>query len=98
MDIQQFTFEPARNFRAMTDEYGIAWFVAKDICEILDISWRGNETLQNIKDEWKGVLDTPTCFSRGSVKNLPFAQTNHKRTSLQIRSQRLLRNFAKLAK
>lgn len=30
------------------------WFVAKDICDVLDIAW-GSRTLDPIRDEWKRV-------------------------------------------
>lgn len=48
--------------RITTDPSGNPWFVAKDVCAILDISWNGNVTLKSIPDDWKGVtyLHTPS--------------------------------------
>jgi len=34
---------------------GDIWFVAKDICEVLGISWRGHETLSVIPETWRVV-------------------------------------------
>jgi prophage antirepressor-like protein/predicted GIY-YIG superfamily endonuclease len=43
------------SIRAILDETGKPWFVAKDVCKALDISWRGNKTLANIPKAWRGV-------------------------------------------
>lgn len=49
------------------------WFVAKDVCEALGISWRGSDSLSVIPEEWKGVrnLRTPQRNSNGTI-SLPF--------------------------
>jgi prophage antirepressor-like protein len=55
------------------------WFVAKDVCKALEISWSGR-TLDSIKDEWKGMMDfiTPrgtqslTVISEPAVYKLAF--------------------------
>lgn len=55
------------------------WFVAKDVCKALNITWSGN-TLAQIPDEWKGVLNfnTPggnqelTCISEAGMYKLAF--------------------------
>lgn len=31
------------------------WFVAKDVCEVLDISWTGSQTLSRISNAHKGI-------------------------------------------
>lgn len=40
---------------------GEPWFVAKDICDILELAWKGSETLSILDDDEKGVrkLRTP---------------------------------------
>ena len=56
------------------------WFVAKDVCDVLEIPWRGNDTLSTIRDEWKGVrkFRTPggnqplTIVSEAAVYKLAF--------------------------
>ena len=55
------------------------WFVAKDVCKALNITWSG-ATLAQIPDEWKGVLNfnTPggnqelTCISEAGMYKLAF--------------------------
>ena len=37
MNIQEFTYEPARNIRATTDDKGNPLFMAKDVCEVLGL-------------------------------------------------------------
>lgn len=49
----------ALDVRTAVDESGNAWFCAKDICQILDITW-GGPTLENIPENWKGVLKLHT--------------------------------------
>jgi prophage antirepressor-like protein len=41
--------------RTATDEHGEVWFCAKDVCAALDISW-SSMTLENMPDNWKGVI------------------------------------------
>ena len=45
---------------------GEPWFVAKDVARALDIAWSG-QTLVNIPDEWKGMMNfiTPSSGDRG---------------------------------
>lgn len=49
-----FSFE-SHEIRTTQDEHSTPWFVAKDICAALGISWSGS-TLAPIKAEWKGVM------------------------------------------
>lgn len=44
----------------MSIKSGQPWWVAKDVCEVLDITWSGSKTLANIKDEHKGVVKLTT--------------------------------------
>jgi prophage antirepressor-like protein len=41
---------------------GETWFVAKDVCEALTISWNGDATLAQLRPEWKARLKLPTSF------------------------------------
>lgn len=45
--------------RTTTDPSGNPWFVAKDVCAILDISWSG-KTLSHIPQEWRGTIKQNT--------------------------------------
>jgi len=36
------------------------WFVAKDVCEVLAITWTGSQSLSRISDTHKGVRNYPT--------------------------------------
>jgi len=47
--------------RTAVDEHNQAWFCAKDVCEILDITWSG-ATLQNIPESFKLMLKLNTSF------------------------------------
>lgn len=49
-----FSFE-SNEIRAMQDEGGNPWFVAKDVAEALGISW-SSATLNPIKAAWKGMM------------------------------------------
>lgn len=49
-----FSFE-SHEIRVASDERGAVWFVAKDVADALDVSWKGSDTLESIKAEWKGV-------------------------------------------
>lgn len=59
---------------------GEPWFVAKDICDILDITWSGAKTLSQIPEDWQGVVNLTTpggnqqfyCISESAVYKLAF--------------------------
>lgn len=40
------------------------WFVAKDVCDVLEITWSGSKTLDRISDKHKGLVNftTPKKF------------------------------------
>jgi len=53
---------------------GIRWFMVRDICEALEITWRGSETLKMCKPEWLlhskfateiGEREVVLCTERG---------------------------------
>ena len=49
------------DIRTATDEHSEVWFCAKDVCAVLDITWKGStETLENMPDNRKGVLKLRT--------------------------------------
>lgn len=41
--------------RHVVDENCNPWFVAKDVCAVLDIPWTGRQTLDKIPDSWTSV-------------------------------------------
>lgn len=45
--------------RTAVDDQDNVWFCAKDVCAVLDITCLG-ETLENMPEEWKGVLKLNT--------------------------------------
>ena len=47
--------------RVLTDENGDPWFVAKDVCRVLDIEWKGSGTLGPLDEDERGsvILNTP---------------------------------------
>jgi len=45
--------------RTAIDTYNEVWFCARDVCEILDITWSG-ATLENVKKEWVMMLELNT--------------------------------------
>jgi prophage antirepressor-like protein len=59
---------------------GEPWFIAKDVCEILDITWSGAKTLSQIPEDWQGVVNLTTpggnqqfyCISESAVYKLAF--------------------------
>lgn len=54
-----FEFEDRQVRTLMDEETGNPLFCAKDVAEVLDISWDG-KTLGNIQEDWKGVGNLPT--------------------------------------
>lgn len=48
-----------KQVRVIQDDNDEPWFVAKDVCNVLDISWRGQETLTRIKSKWKRCSEIP---------------------------------------
>jgi len=55
-----FTFNPTNQPVRVEVINNQNWFVAKDICDVLDIKWQGDKTLENIPPEWKGSGKLPT--------------------------------------
>lgn len=45
--------------RAISDDLGNPWLVAKDVCDALNLSWSG-ATLKSIKPEWCSMLNLNT--------------------------------------
>ncbi len=55
-----FTFNPTNQPVRVEVINSQNWFVAKDICDVLDIKWQGDKTLEILPPEWKGVGKLPT--------------------------------------
>lgn len=53
-----FSFE-SHEVRAMTIE-GDPWFVAKDVCSVLEIEWKGSSSLSFLDEDEKGVRNLRT--------------------------------------
>lgn len=47
--------------RTATDNNQEVWFCAKDVCDVLDITWNGS-TLENMPENWKLMLKLRTSF------------------------------------
>ena len=68
--------------RTAMREDGEIWFVAKDVCEALDIKWAGDQAnLARISDKWKQGMEIPdpngriqmtTCINEAAVYKLAF--------------------------
>lgn len=58
--------------RTHLDEKGEPWFVAKDVCAVLDVSFSG-QTLSKIKDEWQGSM---SFITPGGNQNLKVINEN----------------------
>ena len=76
-DIQIFKNEQFGQIRVVERD-GEPWFVAKDICDVLDITWSGSKTLAKIPERHKGVVNfttpggeqTPLCVSESGLYRL----------------------------
>lgn len=67
-EIQTFNFNDAR-LRTLTDESGDPWFVAKDVCNILEIS-NPSDALQSLDDDEKTNLGNSYVWSEPGRKPL----------------------------
>ena len=89
-DMVPFSFE-SHEIRTTQDEQGNPWFVAKDVCVALNISW-SSATLNSIKAAWTGMMQfiTPEEIKnlRSSVSRRSTswrsAAGNRKRSDLRI--------------
>jgi len=57
-----------KSVRTLTQPDGSTWFVARDVCEALDITWSGSKVLASLPDNWRGVvkLTTPLRNQHGA--------------------------------
>lgn len=53
-----FSFE-SKSIRVLNLD-GAPWFVAKDVAEALEYSWKGKGTIGHIPEEWRGVCSVQT--------------------------------------
>ncbi len=51
-----------KQIRTTNNDDGSIWFVAKDVCQSLDIAWRGTETLSPIPKAWRVVRSFRTTL------------------------------------
>jgi anti-repressor protein len=56
--VQVFDFE-AQDVRVVSRD-GEPWFVAKDVAEVLEYSWKGIATVSHIPEQWRGVYSVQT--------------------------------------
>jgi prophage antirepressor-like protein len=56
-----FSFATA-SVRTFIDEYNNPWFCAKDVCDSLEITWKGSDSLESIPEEWKLLRNLRTSF------------------------------------
>ncbi|MGI6655238.1 MAG: Bro-N domain-containing protein [Desulfobulbus sp.] len=52
-EIAVFNFEE-QEVRTITDEHGAPWFVARDVCDVLEIQ-NVSQALQGLDDDEKGI-------------------------------------------
>lgn len=64
-DVQLYSFD-GNQVRALTDENGEPWFVAKDVCDILGIT-NSRDAMSSLDDDEKGVANTDTPGGRQNV-------------------------------
>lgn len=65
--MQQFNFqEQFQAVRSMVDQAGEPWFVAKDICDILEIA-NARDAISTLDDDEKGVAFTDTLGGKQEV-------------------------------
>ena len=48
--------------RTLTQEDGSLWFVARDVCDALGITWSGNKVLASIPENWRVVVKLTTTL------------------------------------
>lgn len=66
-----FSFE-SHSIRVL-DQQGAPWFVAKDVAEALEYSWKGKSTIAHIPEEWRGVysVQTPSGVQEMTILSEP---------------------------
>lgn len=57
-DVMKFEFQ-SKVVRTVTDEHGEPWFIAKDVCDILEIS-NARDAIASLEEDEKGVALTDT--------------------------------------
>ena len=76
------TFEYQRHdIRTIVRKDGDTWFVAKDVCECLDVTWSGGKILAKIPERWKqtreiydpnGRMQMMICVNEPAMYKLAF--------------------------
>ena len=65
-ELLPFAFED-KLVRTIMDDGGEPWFVAKDVCRVLSIEWKGSATMGPLDDDEK---DTVTLYTSGGDQEL----------------------------
>jgi prophage antirepressor-like protein len=63
MNLQTHIFRQPRELRSCVQADGSIWFVAKDVCEFLDIQWKGKLSLESLDEDEQGVWSFRTPSS-----------------------------------
>lgn len=79
--ITRFDFHGA-NVRVLTDEHGEPWFIAKDVCAVLEIG-NPSQALTNLDDDEKGITTTDTLG--GPQKTVTVSESGFYRLVLRSR-------------
>lgn len=79
--ITRFDFHGA-NVRLLTDEHGEPWFIAKDVCAVLEIG-NPSQALTNLDDDEKGITTTDTLG--GPQKTVTVSESGFYRLVLRSR-------------
>jgi len=66
-DLMPFEFE-GREVRIIQDDSGMPWFVAKDVCEVLELG-NTTEATRGLDDDERSDLSIPEVSSNGVVQN-----------------------------
>lgn len=59
-NLVQFSFQNHPVRVVMID--GEPWWVAKDVCDVLEYAWSGAASIRHVPGEWKGIDSVPTPF------------------------------------
>jgi len=68
-ELQVFNFMPEQIIRANSDENGVVWFIALDICRVLDIA-NSSHALSRLDDDEKGVVISDTLGGQQEFRTI----------------------------
>lgn len=67
--IQVFNFQPEQGVRTTTDEEGLVWFVASDVCQVLEIRDMF-QAVSRLDEDERGMCIVPTPGGKQSVRTI----------------------------